>query len=309
MFVRKIAFLLIALCLLCGCSTPAQDSSPSTAPTQPTEPSITTQPTELTTQTTEATTQPTDAATQENTESLEILRAALADVTYFDSKYLYMELLSYGFEQHSVQNIAKDGSFHFLNETRQWNHSSDREQTQNVEYYYRYEDGDLHFYSRIDAGELQHGVLTQQNIDEMNATKELIIGSSSIFPAYLEDFTEDVDEQGQLCFRYRLPTQRVLEDQTIASSFLNSAVYCAQLEASKLADTCIHCTVWVDSQTMQPTRLYQDYAELKPYLLSNGALSGEYALSTDLLYLEIALGYDAPDTTDIPDEFLSDTTS
>ena len=64
------------------------------------------------------------------------------------------------------------------------------------------------------------------------------------------------------------------------------------------------CTLETDPESLRPLKLEFDFSELKPYVLSSGALSGEYAVDIDLMYMRYTFNADFADTISIPDDFL-----
>ena len=127
------------------------------------DPSTTVPPTESMSSTEEASSVDDDAlATEEapSQDALSRMRDAISEVTSYTMEDSYMAVAIGGFKMTSSQVFAQDGSFHFVNDSRQWIHTTDEEFTQNVEYYYRYEDGILTYYSRLDGGRLQSGMPT-----------------------------------------------------------------------------------------------------------------------------------------------------
>lgn len=278
------------------------------------DPSITASPTESMISTEEASSVDDDAlATEEapSQDALSRMRDAISEVTSYTMEDSYMAVAIGGFKMTSTQVFAQDGSFHFVNDSHQWIHTTDEEFTQNVEYYYRYEDGILTYYSRLDGGRLQSGQLTEAERRELDDSYERLISADALFPSYLENFAlvESDAESGLEIYTFALPVEALLSDAYYHKTrvFIENVLYFSQCpEETDFTDINVYCTVWVSPETGRPVHLRQDYTELKPYVLTDGALSAEYALNFDAVYLDLVMGYEEIATMPIPPEFLAE---
>lgn len=286
-------FLLILLCLflLTGCTAPAAPSTEST--TLPA-----TLPTTLPPETLPATTA---APTQPEADDLSLLREKLqTQVFSFTISYRYMHLAYNGISQEVAQEYGQDGSFHFISATRIWDHTQSYESTDQAEYYYRYEDGIMVCYVRANGGEPQRMTLTKAQEQEIAASKDILVGPGGLLPEYLEDFRQE----SETAYSFRLPLDKVIADGTMLSKLVYYAFAMYGSEYDPTLNLSIGVTLEVDPETMNPTSFTFDFSEVKPYVLSDGALSGEYALETDLMYMVFTMDYALEETISVPDSFI-----
>lgn len=221
-------------------------------------------------------TESTAPATQE---VLPLLREALPELTSFTIEEPFMQLGYNGFTRTVRQETARDGSFHFKTDSHQWNHASGDDFTQSVEYYYRYESDVLTYYYRIDDDPPDRGIVSAEGKAEMDASCQLLIGADALFPRYLENFTDagKDTESGLQCYTFSLPVEKILTNSkdTKIGDYLSNVFYFGACSAeTEFSGAAVQCTVWVSLQAMQPVRIQMDFAELRPYVLSESAQSG-----------------------------------
>ena len=233
-------------------------------------------------------------------DDLSILKEQLSQKWNFEISYQYMHLAYNGISQKTVQTYAKDGSFFSSTERRYWDHTRDHDESTLAEYYYRYEDNDLICYLRENGGKSQRGVIDAKVLREMEASRLMLVGPNGLLPKYLEDFEEKTENT---CYTFRLPVADILKDETLLSIFIQNAFALYGSEYDKNADISILCTLETEPESLRPLKLEFDFSELKPYVLSSGALSGEYALDIDLMYMRYTFNADFADTISIPSNF------
>lgn len=265
---------LCAALLLCGCTPPA-----STPPAS------------------------TPAETEPSQEPLDILKGWLEKDCSFAISLHYMDIAINGMSQETVQTFAADGSWVMTNHRKTWNYTSDYEFEEDAEFYYRYEDSQLICYSRIGDEAPQRGVMNEQGKAELAASREVMLGVPGLLPEYLQALSV-TEADGAAVFTFRLPAEKVMADSTYLSVYVNNAFYLSGKQYKTEYDAAILCTITADPETFQPRTVSFDFSELKPYVLSSGALSGEYALGVDLMVMTYAFDYDFPETTDIPQHMI-----
>lgn len=224
----------------------------------------------------------------------------------FEISYMYMNLANNGISAEISQSFAKDGSFHFLMESRQWDHAADYESKDKMEYYYRYEDKKLVCYQKHNDGDTQRTVLTNKAKKEMNTSKSMMVGSKGLLPEYLENFKENKKnaETGQRCFSFSLPVKEVINNDTLLSSYIQNAFSLFGSEYDSKAQIDIICNIVVEEDSLRPVKISYDFKNLEPYVLSEGALSGEAALETEFMYMVYEFDYDTLKTVTIPNGFI-----
>lgn len=281
-------FLPIVLCLmvLAGCAAPALSTTESIASTETLPP---------------ATTPDTTAAqTEPEKDDLSLLREALQKECSFSVRYQYMHLGFNGISQEINQEHALDGSFHFISSTKLWDHTQEYESIDQAEYYYHYEDDVMVCYVRANGAEPNRMTLTQPQEQELAASKNMLVGPDGLLPGYLEDFRQESDTT----YSFRLPLSRVIKDGTLLTAFVSNAFALYGSEFDPESGIYIGCTMEVEKDTGNPLSFTYDFTELKPYVLSDGALSGEYALNMELMYMVFTLDYALADTIQVPESFI-----
>ena len=224
----------------------------------------------------------------------------------FNLSMNYTNLLVNGISQDVVQEYAENGDFHFTTTARQWDHGTETDITTKGEYYYRYENGELVCYSKINDGETERRELTFDDFQEIKDTERDSISVNAIFPSYIESLTDEgIDEEtGCALYTFTLPVGKVLSDQTMLSNLVTYAYYLSGNLYDPTIPINIGCTVYADADSLRPLKVVYDFTELKPYVLSDGALSGEFALDSDLMSMTYMFYYDLLAKLEIPSEFL-----
>ncbi len=301
----KLIVLLCAILLLCGCTKQTEIEETKQVSSEITS-ALSSETKEN--EATEMITEPTESTKINDKDVPSILREALTEITSFSMQERIMELISAGFERECTQTMAADGSFHFTADSRQWNYNYDQDSTQQVEYYYQYEDGVMTCYYRIDGGQLMKNTLTKQMEAEIEASFQMIAGPDTLIPMYLENFQyAGIDEEsGLFMFTFDLPISEIERASDKNADFLSIVISFSGVESTdEFSDLAVKCTLWVEPEDMRPVHLRQSYEELKPYILTNGTISGEYALEFEAIYLDYVLGYDVIEKIEIPAEFLA----
>lgn len=218
----------------------------------------------------------------------------------------YMNLAYNGMSQEILQELAEDGSFHFITSMRQWDHNADFEYGVKAEYYYCYEDGAMVCYMRANDGQPERTVLTSAETEEILSSKSLFVGPDTLLPSYIEDFSEigENTETGLFGCSFSLPLTEVVKSGTFLSALVQNAYALSGNEYDPESGVNILCIVEAEKETFRPVRISYDFSELKPYVLSESALSGEYALDTDLMYMIYDLDYELAETIPVPEDFL-----
>lgn len=218
----------------------------------------------------------------------------------FTISYQYMNLAVNGMSQSITQTQAADGSWSFHNQRKVWYHTSDYEVEESAEFYYRYEGSQLVCYSSIDGSTPQRAQLSSRDIAAMDKDKASMVGILGLLPEYMQELSI-VQTNEAATISFRLPVDKVLEDETFLSMFVSNTFSLSGNEYKTAYNASILCTFETAPQTFQPKSVSYDFTEIKPYVLSSGAQSGEVAFEADFLTMEYTFDYNLPATTQIPD--------
>lgn len=291
LWITGVAVVCAAIIGICFLTTPKEKPQKSEDPAS--EPSISSP---------DNTTEPSDHTSPVPQEDdLSVLKRQLSQKWNYQISYRYMHLAYNGFSQETIQTYAKDGSFFSSTERSYWDHPQDYEESTSAEFYYRYEDNDLICYFKENDNDSQRSAINAKAQREMEASRLMLVGPDGLLPKYLEDFTERSENT---CYTFRLPVAEILKDETLLSIFIQNAFILYGSQYDESANISIMCTLETESDSLRPIKLEFDFSELKPYVLSSGALSGEYAFDTDLMYMRYIFNADFADTISIPDNFL-----
>lgn len=236
-------------------------------------------------------------------EPLEVVKGWLEETFSFHLSWMYMDLAYYGNSQETDMLYATDGSFRMITQRKSWNHLSGAESEEVAEFYYQYEGDDLVCYMRINDPQFSRGVMSDADLEAMDRDRPRMTGALAIAPDFLQDLelTETADGA---TFTYRLPLEEVLDSGSILGISLQNAFNQSGKQYDPSTKLSVGCTLETDPETYRPRSLTFDFTEVKPYVLSSGALSGEYALQTDFLTMSYDFNYDLEDTVPIPEEVL-----
>lgn len=235
--------------------------------------------------------------------SLIVLKQWLKKDCSFTLSYLYMNLAINGMSQETTQTFAADGGWCLINQRKSWDHTTDYESEENAEFYYCYEDSQLICYSIIDGNTPQRAVLNETDQKAMNDSKAYMIGAPGLLPDYLQDLSVAQTDDAAV-FTYTLPVEKVLGDSTLLAVYVQNVFALSNYEYEPEDQLLIGCTFETDPETCQPKSLSFDFSQLKPYVLSNGAQSGEFALDTDFMTMIYTFDYKLPSTIAIPENLI-----
>ena len=232
---------------------------------------------------------------------LDRMKSQLENDFSFQISYNYTNLAFNGMSQQMQQQYGNDGSFYFSIERKQWDHRTDYDFSENVEYYYRYENNVMVCYMRTNDQEVQRSEISEEVENAMRADKYRIVGADTLFPAYLENFSEKIEGEE---YTFTLPLDKVLEDDIYLSSFLSNVFTLCGKEYDPSLNLNILCTCITETDQLRPQKIVYDFSQIKPYVLSEGALSGEWALDTDFMYLYYEFDFVLQETIVIPNDVL-----
>lgn len=291
-----IVFLCIAV-FLCGCNNAAQNTPITSAP-EATQPSTAVQ--------TIPTTVP-ETTVPETTEAqpdpLVLLRQWLEQDCSFSVSAKYTNLAISGFIQDITQIQAVDGGWYFRNEMNVWIHPNNYEYQEVGEFYYCYEGDLLVCYSQIADNPPQRQVLSLSDEQSLAVGRSQTVGALGLLPYYVQDFTV-VQEGGHAICTYALPVDYVMSETSLLSSYLRNVFSLCGLQTIPAPNLYIFCTFIADAETLQPQTLTVDFSQLKPYVLSPGAQSGEGALDTSLVFVEYTFNYQLEDVIIVPEDMM-----
>ena len=251
---------------------------------------------------------PTSSAPQTDTETtapepLNILKQWLEKDCSFTISYQYMNLAVNGISQETTQTFAADGCWSFTNQRKVWDHTTDYESEENSMFYYCYEDSELICYSIVNENSPQRAVVSKNDRKEMDESKEYLIGVPGLLPDYLQDLSV-VQTDTAAIFTYTLPVEEVLSDKTLLSMYIQNVFALSKHEYQPETKLLINCTLEAEVETFRPKSVSFDFSQLKPYVLSGGAQSGEYAFDVDFMTMEYTFDYHLPTTIAVPENLI-----
>ena len=327
--VAILAALAVLLCFLPSCKAPQEEAAPEktadpgeTAATEAPETEAMTQteaPTESdlpsAPETEEAETEaPTESETQpeplsaEAEAQLDVLRDWLRQPHSFELVMYYSYYPLYGFQYSIRQLMGQDESFRFTTvyatfPSQSWadgDKTADYWETEQTDWYYRYEDGGFICYDPWG----QVSEVTAADRAAMDRDSDEITGVVGVLPEGLADFAEaEAQEADTRVFVYRVPISALQASGSMGGIFLNWAVGWSEdmatlqpIETLEPDDPSVTVQLTVESETLRPIRAHYDFTELKPYLFGDGPLSAEYAMDVDVLYMDLEISYDMPET-------------
>ncbi|MBE6944394.1 MAG: hypothetical protein E7453_09135 [Ruminococcaceae bacterium] len=221
----------------------------------------------------------------------------------FNMSYQYNLFPFLGTSQNTVQTFGTDGSWSFINDRKDWNRRSDYEATEHAEHYYRYEDKVLVCYNRFNNDPPKRIEITKSMAAEMDKSMRYLVGIPAILPTYMEELS--VAHSGDsTTFSFSLPVRKVLDDQTLLSSFVYKAFSLSGNEYKDEWNLKILCTVEAEGETVCPQTVTYDFSQLKPYIMTNGAQSAEYALDTDFMTMTYSFDYVLSSPIEIPAQLI-----
>lgn len=232
---------------------------------------------------------------------VEKIKSQLSNDFSFNCSYDYINLAINGMSQLMVQRYGKDGSFSFLIDRHQWEHSNNYDVKEKVEYYYRYEDDILVCYMRKDGQNVERIEISNDELEIMNKDKLRIVGEKVLFPSYLENFEEVVSGEK---YTFSLSVSKILESDSFLSVYLKNVFILCGKENEDFEKIDILCVCETEKDSYRPITISYDFNNLKTYVLSSGALSGEEAFNGDFMGMTIEFDYDLPKTVEVPDDFL-----
>ena len=287
---KKSLFLILALLLIlsaCGKPAGSETTAPETTMPETTVPE---------------TTVPPAAAELTKDEILSAVREWLGENCSFTIEGNFTQLGMYGFSQTITQTTGQDGSFFFATEFRQWDHTSDYEQIQLGEYFYRMESGSLICYARMDGGQIQRSVLGIGEALSLSQGKLQMVGPEALLPKWGQPCGElGQTESGNLLVKVALPLQTLLRENSFPAAFLSNTLNMAWQPFDQETEVMIFCEAEVHPDTLQPVSIRYDLNALKPWVLSDGSISGEFALGMELLYLRYHFDYAMDESVKAPE--------
>lgn len=235
-------------------------------------------------------TQEDPAALQEANESLEVIRQWLTEPCSFCVSTHYHYFPFYGVDQELRQVHGQDGSFNFRITVRQWNNSTNSDNTTHDYFHYRYEGNDYVCYYQNEQARM---LVSADDLKSMERDKLRIVGPDALLPRELSNLREEAMdlETGYRVFLWEAPLSTLLHTGSYFSIFVYNAASWSDASLDG-KDPILGFTLLVEPETLQPRELTVDFTEVKPLLFSDGALSGEFAMDIDLLSAGIRFNYD-----------------
>lgn len=244
----------------------------------------------------------TDKATSAQ-DSLSSVRKWLDTDFSFNISYQYTNLAINGLSQETTQIFADDGSWSFSNKHKFWDHTTDYEQQDSADFYYRYENSQLICYSIVNDNEPQRSVLNNSDLKAMDDSKAYLIGVPGLLPDYLQDLSVTKTYDATV-FTYMLPVENVLSDSTLLSTYIKNVFKLSHYEYQHETKLKIGCKFETNPETFQPKSLSFDFSQLKPYVLSKDAQSGEQYFETEFMTMVFTFDYNLPPTIAIPENLI-----
>ena len=238
-------------------------------------------------------------------EPLDVIRERLSEDCSLRISSNYMNLGINGYSHDIAQEFGKGGTFHFIDSRHHWDHTADYDSAEKREYYYRYENKSLVCYLRINEEEIQRTVLSKKEEEGIFASQKLFHGAEGLLPSYMKDFTDKGEHSatGLREFTFKIPVEQEIQQESLLSTYLQTAFSLYGREYDPDTKLYVSCLLEVEKDTLHPVRMTYDFSEIKPYVLSEGALSGEDDLETNLMTLTYEFNYEIPKTITVPDTF------
>ena len=233
------------------------------------------------------------------------LEAWLSKECSFSMSMEYRNLVFDGYSHEIRQENAVDGGFHFVSLFKQWDRLSNYEYEEKAEYYYQFEDGDLVCYMKMNDQNPSRGVLSKEDTRMLLADKQRVVGIEVLLPEYMENFeyAESTEQENQTICSFALPLKRILEEPSMMANLVYNAMSMSGEDAVAKKNVSVLAELIVETDTLKPLSLTYDFDELKPYLFSDGALSGEFAFDIDLMSMTYEFDYQLHERIHVPEEF------
>lgn len=218
----------------------------------------------------------------------------------------YRNLVFDGYSHEIRQENASDGGFHFVSLFKQWDRLSNYEYEEKAEYYYQFEDGNLVCYMMMNDQNPSRGVLSSEDAQMLLADKQRVVGVEVLLPEYLEsfEFKKSQEDETQAICTFSLPLKRVLEEAGMMASLIHNSMSMSGKDDVAVQDVSVYAELIVESDTLKPLSLTFSFDELKPYLFSDGALSGEFAFGMNLMSMTYEFDYQLLEKIHVPEEFI-----
>lgn len=239
-------------------------------------------------------------------EVLQLLRKQMDVPHSYVIEQVYNDYLYYEYSQTTTQEMALDGSWYYKVERSYEYPLQDYSSNSTVEFYYVYEDDKLVCYLKDQDGKISSQVIDDSLLEQIKKDGEVIDSGYTMYPQYLTDFQHigTDEETGLECYTFNLSVENILKETSLASQLIELSMESYKTTYKDIYDLNVQCTVLADPITMQTISYKMDFEELKPYVLSDGAISAEYALPfLELFYVKYTFDYQLEETTVLPDKY------
>ena len=307
-YIFLVCIFLSAALLACGCTKKTADSKKGNEPTEvvteeQNPPQSTPSDDTLEQEPTESDLEPEEEEPEKEEDLLKPLRRFLNKDFSFTVSSEYMHLAVNGITLQITQVTDKNGGWSFISQQKSWDHRTSYESLKTTEYYYCYEGSDLVAYYKIGEDDPRRAVISFTERMDLEIGRKQVVGVSVLLPDYLQNLTV-TNTADATFFVFELPVDKVIADSTLLSAYVKNAFYYYGAEYKTEYNSVIICTIEADPETKEPKSASFDFSQIKPYVLSQGAISGEFALQLDLMTMNYTFNFDLAEATEIPDHMI-----
>ena len=294
------ATLLLLALLLAACGQPGQtartQTEPETTPTQAPE-----------------SPEPTEAAFSPE-EIKKAIDAWQQEPCSFTMRAGFLSQDRWGLEEKIDQECGKDGSIRFSLSFHSWNRERDWEKEDLTEYHYAVlEGGNLLCTTRrfqgsrrIPDGPIQRYQMGEREQKELFDSWQQMLCCAAMLPDWAEELSaEDVPGSPELlCLRYRLPLDRVLQEESMLKQLLSNLFLLREIEEPPKG-LMIDAELYLQRDSLRPDRLRYSFGELAA-IFSEADNQNRAAQDTAGMEVEYLLDHELAETVPLP-EILTET--
>ena len=227
----------------------------------------------------------------------------------FTMRASFLSLENWGLEEKIDQECGKDGSFRFFLSFHSWDHDQNWETEDATEYHYEPEGEDLlcttrHFLgsSMIPDGPIQRYQMGEREQKELFASWQQMLGCAAMLPDWVEELSaEDVPGSPELlCLRYRLPMERVLQEEGMLKQLLSNLFLLREIEEPPKG-LMIDGELYLQRDSLRPDRLRYSFDELAAEIFAEGDHQSGAAEDTARMEVEYRLDHELAETVPLPE--------
>lgn len=289
---------LLSLCLLLGaCGQPGQtQNEPETTPAEAPTPAV-------------ESPEPTEAAFSPE-ETKKAIAAWQKEPCPFTMRASFRDQDRWGLEEEIDQECGKDGSIRFSLSFHSWNRDRDWEKEELTEYHYTVLDsGNLLCTTRsflgsrqIPDGPIQRYQMGERQQKEMADSWQQMLGCEAMLPDWAEELSaEDVPGSPELlCLRYRLPLDRVLQQENMLKQLLSNLFLLREIEELPKGLR-IEAALYLQRDSLRPDILRYSFDELAAVIFTETDHQSGASEDTAGMEVEYRLEHELAETVPLPE--------